>query len=199
MKKIIISLLILFISIGCLGNTYSQLNNDPNYKYRIGYSTKYGNSFNQNVMPPSYQMYGTYNKPYTGGYSPITASTPRKSPQRPDPNNDDGDDWRMNDDYSTWQRIWGAIFDNDYESYDSNWPSYVEPDYWEWFLENYPEYKDYVEQWFEQHPDAPNNPFKTPIGDNLVLLIFLALWCIYKNLKNDRLYRTVQKWIRNPY
>lgn len=70
--------------------------------------------------------------------------------------------------------------------YDPNWPSYVDPDYWEEFLNNYPEYQDEVEEYFEQNPTAPNNPFIPiiPIDSNgggmLILLIGGIAYLIYK-------------------
>lgn len=66
-----------------------------------------------------------------------------------------------NDNYSEWSNSeagedWSRIHN------DPNWISHVDPEYWEEFLNNYPEYQDEVENYFEQNPTAPNNPFYKP-------------------------------------
>ena len=111
--------------------------------YRIGYTTKYGYGFNQQKT----EIY----IPYGGTYSPY--SGPRKSPQRPYSGN-----WL--EDLADWIRI----------QTDEDWPSYVDDDYWEEFLDQYPEYKDDVEQWFEDHGKTP--PWLLPIGSENVLFLF---------------------------
>lgn len=95
--------------------------------------------------------------------------SPRKSPERPyDPN--EGFLEYLED----WARMkgWGL-------AYDSNWPSYVDEDYWEEFLEEYPEYYDEAEQWFINHNQIP--PWQTPVGDvPIILLLLFALLFSYK-------------------
>lgn len=65
--------------------------------------------------------------------------------------------------------------------YDSDWVSYVDIDYWDYFLERYPSYKDDVEDYFEQHPDVPNNPFRLSLIEDAVaitgiVLVVIAYW-----------------------
>lgn len=59
--------------------------------------------------------------------------------------------------------------------FDDNWLSYVDSEYWEYFLEHYPAYKDEVKEYFEQHPDAPNNPFKLSLIDDIGAIIGMIL------------------------
>ena len=164
---------------------------------RIGYTTNYGHGFqstssmryyNNGAMMTgqrqTYQYRGIYTSSTAPGGSSPGRRGPMRSPQRPDPDNDDGDDWRMNDDYSVWARIWGSLFDSDYESYDANWPQYVDANYWEEFLAAYPEYAPYVEEWFASHPGLPNDPFATPIQDCIPFLVILSIiYIFYKKFR----------------
>jgi len=70
--------------------------------------------------------------------------------------------------------------------HDPNWPSYVDPEYWKYFLEHYPAYKDEVKDYFDdpEHSDYPNNPFRVSILDDTVGILILLLggiaYLIYK-------------------
>ena len=70
--------------------------------------------------------------------------------------------------------------------YDSDWISYVDIDYWEYFLEHYPAYKDEVKDYFDdpEHSDYPNNPFRVSLLDDTVGILILLLggiaYLIYK-------------------
>ncbi len=46
--------------------------------------------------------------------------------------------------------------------HDPEWPSYVDPEYWEEFLSEYPEYYDEVYEYYQNNPTADNNPFYDP-------------------------------------
>lgn len=161
---------------------YSSYNSIPvEQTYRgIGYTTNYSNGqFNSGVYKSSMTTLGYQNRTFTSSYNPAASSSGgsrqggglRKSPQRPF----SGETF---EDFIDWLRI----------QTDSDWPSYVDDDYWDWFLENYPEYEEYVEQWFNNYPDAPNNPFNTPIDDTIVsLLTALLLYVGYDILVRPRL------------
>ena len=124
-------------------------------------------------MAPNYQVYRVSSPGYTGSYSPASYSGPRKSAQRPFSGN-------FLEDLADW---WRMVTDSD-------WPGYVDEDYWDEFLAAYPEYENEARNWYENQgmhfPGDPDDPYPTPIGNSLVLLIFLLIWC----LKNDRLHRT---------
>lgn len=170
MKKLILSLFILILSDVCLGNGsfYTQSNQmGSEQKYRIGYSTKYGNSFGQSTVAPNYQMQRIQRPVYTttNYYSTAVSAGPRRSAQRPFSGNffeDLTDWWRMNT--------------------DSNWPSYVEDDYWEEFLALYPEYEDEARQWFDDHnqhfPTDPDDPMPAPVG-TCPIGLFILLCIVY--------------------
>lgn len=151
-------------------NIYSSIPVEQTYR-GIGYSTNYSNGqFNSKVYKSSMTTLEYQNRVFTGTYNPGSTSTttgrpgPMKSAERPYSGG-------TFEDFIDWLRM----------NTDPNWPSYVDPDYWDWFLENYgDEYGEYVEQWFDIHPDAQNNLFKTPIGDTIVpLLILLLLYMFY--------------------
>lgn len=73
-----------------------------------------------------------------------------------------------------------------YENYDSDWPSYVDADYWKEFLDKYPKYYNEVKEYFDDpnHSNYPNNPFRVSLLDDaagiLVLLIGGIAYLIYK-------------------
>ena len=117
--------------------------------YRIGYSTKYGYGFNQNR--------GIGISLTT--YNPNQYYGPRKSPQRPF----SGNLW---EDFTDWLRM----------NTDENWPSYVDDDYWEEFLAQYPEYADEAEQWFEEHGKTP--PWLLPLTGTDVLFYLGTLYAV---------------------
>lgn len=160
-------LIILTIYTSIYGNnisTNSNYNNGynslfPEQTRRIGYTTNYSNGqFNSGVYKSSTTSSSCYE--------------PRKSPEKPDPDNDWLDWWHMN-----MPDILGG---------NSDWPSYVDPEHWDWFLENYgDEYGEYVEGWFEQHQDAPNNPYKNlPLGPPGTLIPFIFIYVIYKKKRS---------------
>lgn len=86
--------------------------------------------------------------------------------------------WYNSEGGQDWVRIhgspWGIIAPPD-----ENWPSYVDPEYWEEFLSEYPEYKDDVEEYFEQNPEAPNNPFRLSLLDDTAGILILLLGGVY--------------------
>lgn len=126
---------------------------------KIGYTTQYGNGFNNT---PTFDY--TSSRPDGG---------PKRSREKPNPDYSIADWWHMN-----MPDILGG---------NSDWPSYVEPEYWEWFLENYEDdYGNYVREYFARYPDTPNNPFKTSVGDPslFVILGLLFLWIVFDILKH---------------
>ena len=158
---------------------------------RIGYTTNYGNGFNTNVNVQQSINYNQFrsvnihgnslvtNKPYmpiktyngtSAHYSPSRGGGPRKSPQRPYSGN-------FFEDLADWWRI----------NTDSNWPSYVDEDYWEEFLAEYPEYEDEARAWFESQglhfPGDPDDPFLDPIGEPYILLGLALLYGAYSYRK----------------
>lgn len=118
--------------------------------YRIGYSTKYGHGFNQQINIETYE----YKREYT--YRP---GNPRRSAERPFSGN-----WL--EDFVDWLRI----------QTDSDWPGYVDEDYWEEFLQNYPEYTDEVLEWYREQGKDP--PWLVPIGDYKILFLLAVLYII---------------------
>lgn len=170
-------------------NTYQAktINEPPSLGYsnggRIGYSTYkketfLGTNYYRGVYTPSYGG-TTYGSTGLGGYSGL----PRRSPGRPDPNNPDsvGDDWRMNNDHSIWERIGGWLTDPDYESYNENWPYYVDADYWNEFMAIYgnTKYGDYARSWYESRGlPFPGDPMPTPI-DDIPVIVLICFICIY--------------------
>lgn len=129
--------------------------------YRIGYSTNYSN--------------GQYNTSYFEDSKNTESNTPKggqkRSPQRPFSGN-----WL--EDLEDWTRMNGVLG----FGYDENWPSYVDNDYWLQFLSEYPEYEDEAEKYFVDRGQTP--PWKTPIGDPIVLIMF-ALLAFAKIVKDN--------------
>lgn len=82
--------------------------------------------------------------------------------------------WYTSEGGQDWVRIhgspWGIIANPD-----ENWPSYVDPCYWEEFFEHYPDYQDEVENYFDKHPDAPNNPFRLSLTDDIGAIMGMIL------------------------
>ncbi len=130
-------------------------------------------------------------------YNPASSSGhsgPRRSAEQPVPTDPPTNNplnprfwiWYTSEGGQDWVRIngspWGIIADPD-----DNWPSYVDPDYWEDFFENYPDYKDDVEEWFNNHPDAPNNPF-VPVGDTpwMIMALLALLYIAYTAYKRRK-------------
>lgn len=125
--------------------------------YKLGYTTDYSK--------------GQYNTSYYKSDDGQKPSGPRRNPQRPFSGNwlEDLEDWtRMNG-------IFGI-------GYDENWPSYVDNDYWLQFLSEYPEYENEAEKYFVDRGQTP--PWKTPIGDPIVLIMF-ALLAFAKIVKDN--------------
>ncbi len=206
MKRYLTYILLIISSI-CYGQIYSTANSNIQYNdfqstsyynqpirgyntinynmQRIGYTTKTGYSTYKGTYNPYNNSYNKNN--YYGG------GRPRRSPGRPDPNNPDsvGDDWRMNNDYSTLERIWGYLTDPDYESYNKNWPYLINDDYWEEFMAKYgdTEYGEYARKWYENRGLLfPGDPFADPVGEfPISLLLICALgYVYYKKYKNDK-------------
>ena len=64
---------------------------------------------------------------------------------------------------------------------DPEWPSYVDLDYWDEFFSEYPEYYDDVKHYFDKHPNAPNNPFRLSLIEDIgaitgIILVVIAYW-----------------------
>lgn len=150
-----IFILLLFI----IGTVYPQ---QQKQEYpRIGYTTKYGNSFGQTTN--NYKLY--YNHGYhSTTYNEVYRPGIRKSKERPYSGN-----WI--EDFSDWLRM----------QTDANWPSYVDDDYWEQFLSEYPEYADEAEEWFNNHGQTP--PWQVPIGEPTSLLYILSIYTVFKRVK----------------
>lgn len=75
------------------------------------------------------------------------------------------------EDLEDYIRIHGGIFTKP----DTLWVSYVDPDYWEEFLSDYPGYYDEVKNYFDNHPDALNNPFRLSLIDDIGAIIGMIL------------------------
>lgn len=169
---------------GTITTTHSQPYVGKGYK--IGYSTvRCGQTTNTKYYNVNnYYKMNSYTPSY--GNTPQYGSGPRKSKEKPDPDNNFWDWLRMNG-------IFGV-------GYDSDWPSYVDDDYWEWFLENYPEYQDEAEQWFEEHgqsfPWEPDDPYLTPINSKGMVLFLLIAGICYQSVRNKK-YKKDQKNLVN--
>lgn len=61
--------------------------------------------------------------------------------------------------------------------HDPEWPSYVDPEYWDYFLEHYPDYEDEVKEYFDnpEHSNYPNNPFRLSLIDDIGAIIGMIL------------------------
>jgi len=62
-----------------------------------------------------------------------------------------------------------------YENYDSDWPSYVDADYWKEFLNEYPKYYNEVKNYFDEHPEYDNNPFRVSLIDDIGAIMGMIL------------------------
>ena len=170
MKKI--CFVILFI-LG-FANIFAQTSNyDANTQYRrIGYTTNYSNGvYNSTVYKDfntstKYYGYRNYTNSSYGSGTTTRGGHPgnvRRSAQRPFSGN-------FLEDLADWWRM----------ATDSNWPGYVDDDYWEEFLSLYPEYEDEARAWFEEQgrhfPGDPYDPFGDPIGDFPILLLFMLVF-----------------------
>lgn len=138
---------------------YSNRNNIVAYSSsNIGYST----------VNISYQ---TISSSYNSGSTSTTTGRlgPKKSAERPY----SGDAF---EDFIDWLRM----------QTDSNWPGYVDDDYWDEFLSTYPKYEDEVRNWYESYgqkfPGDHEDPFLTPVGEFPIglLLILMFGYLIYK-------------------
>lgn len=121
------------------------------------------------VYTPSTMYGGTVY--YSTGSSGTRPGGPIRSPQRPYSGN-------FLEDLADWWRM----------TTDSNWPGYVDEDYWEEFLTAYPEYKDEARAWFESQgkhfPGDPDDPFADPLEDDLLVLSIIAgIYFISKYIK----------------
>ena len=105
-----------------------------------------------------------------------------RSPARPVPNEPGlfekifhgfGGDW-----WSEGSEDWDRIRN------DQEWPSYVDPEYWDEFKENYPQYWEDVEEYFDKHPDAPNNLFRLSLIEDIgaiIGIIFMVIAYVVHN------------------
>lgn len=135
-------------------NIYAD--NKDQKPYQIGYTTKYlQGKYNSDYYIENLEQPNIY---YVGSI---------KSPQRPFSGN-----WL--DDLEDWTRMNGILG----LGYDENWPSYVDEDYWLQFLSEYSEYENEAEKYFVDRGQAP--PWKVPIGNSTVLIIFTLLVFIKK-------------------
>lgn len=176
-KILILDILLCIFTLTCNAQTYET----SIQTRRIGYTTNYGNSFKQpaqvnndfgtsfnsvnihrnsimtggKVYTPSIMHGGTVY--YSTGSSGTRHGGPRRSPQRPYSGN-------FLEDLADWWRI----------TTDSNWPGYIDDDYWEEFLAAYPEYEDEARAWFESQgkhfPGDQDDPFANPLEDDLLVL-----------------------------
>lgn len=73
--------------------------------------------------------------------------------------------WWVNEGSEDWDRM----------LHDPEWPSYVDPEYWDYFLEHYPDYEDDVKDYFDKNPDTPNNPFRLSLIDDIGAIIGMIL------------------------
>ena len=148
-------------------NSYNCVHIEQTYQ-GIGYTTNYSNGqFNS-----TYYYQSTYTPKASSSY--VSRPGPMKSAERPY----SGDAF---EDFIDWLRM----------NIDPNWPGYVDPDYWDEFLANYPEYEDEARNWYESHgqksPGDPEDPFLTPVGEFPIglLLILLFSYLFYK-INNKR-------------
>ncbi len=150
---------------------YSNRNNIVTYSSsNIGYSTV---NIGYSTINISYQ---TISSSYNPGSTSTTTGRPgpRKSKERPYSG-------KFLEDLEDWWRI----------HTDSNWPGYVDDDYWDEFLSTYPKYEDEVRNWYESQgqkfPGDPEDPFLTPVGEFPIglLLILMFGYLIYK-INNKR-------------
>lgn len=100
-------------------------------------------------------------------YSTNNPNGPRRSKERPYSGS-------FLEDLADWWRI----------NTDSDWPSYVDDDYWDDFLNDYPEYQNEAEQWFEEHGQTP--PWLVPIGQPAILILFLICYTFYIIKRNKK-------------
>lgn len=141
------------------------------------YQSTYAPGYNSNHTF-HYGMNSGLNSNYNTGYSGAgRPGGPRRSPERPDPDNSWSDWWRMN----AWDWLGG----------DSNWPEYVDDDYWSIFWELYgdSEYGDYAQEWWEQNHPGETPPWAVPIGDPGIAPLILAtsLYIFIKRRKRIKL------------
>lgn len=186
MKRFIICNILLLLYTICFAQMY-ETTSAPLRTRQIGYTTNYGYSFNQsscgvtpihanNITFRSVNNHTYSNFRYTNTYMPISTyrgSTssygnrpgggPRKSAQRPFSGN-------FLEDLADWWRIYT----------DSDWPGYVDEDYWDEFLAAYPEYEDEAREWYENQgmhfPGDPDDPFMEPIGEFPIALLLLLIF-----------------------
>ena len=170
--------------LGLLMNSFmlfSQTNKyDANKQYhRIGYTTNYSNGNYNSTVYKSFNSslntkhYGYNNQTLFGNGNPSSIGNIgrniRRSAQRPFSGN-------FLEDLADWWRMMT----------DSDWPGYVDDDYWEEFIALYPEYEEEARNWFESQglgfPADPDDPFLDPIGDFplLALISFLFIYIITK-------------------
>lgn len=147
-------------------NSYNCVPIEQTYQ-GIGYTTNYSNGqFNS-----TYYYQSTYTPKASSSY--VSRPGPMKSAERPY----SGDAF---EDFIDWLRM----------NIDPNWPSYVDPDYWDEFLADYPEYEDEVRNWYESHGQTP--PWYVPIGDPdfyiITALLFSYFIYIYMKKENSNFY-----------
>lgn len=185
MKKVLILHILLWLFLMTCDAQIPTTNNLVQAR-RIGYTTNYGNSFQTNSTHYTFKSVnihqngmvtntGNY-KPAVNHHSPSTSykpGVPRKSAERPYSG-------ELFEDFVDWLRM----------NTDSDWPSYVDEDYWEEFLAKYPEYEDEARKYFEERgmyfPGDPEDPFAEPLeGEIIVLSLFALVYGIncYKNRK----------------
>ena len=142
-------------------NSYNCVPIEQTYQ-GIGYTTNYSNGqFNS-----TYYYQSTYTPKASSSY--VSRPGPMKSAERPY----SGDAF---EDFIDWLRM----------NIDPNWPSYVDHDYWDEFLADYPEYEDEARNWYESHGQTP--PWYVPIGDTDFYLITALLFSyfIYTYMKKE--------------
>lgn len=185
-KILILDILLCIFTLTCNAQIYET----SIQTRRIGYTTNYGNSFKQpvqvnNNFGTSFNSVNIHrNSIMTGGrvYTPSTlfsgrgyyshsssvyGSSQRRSPQRPYSGG-------SGEDFLDWLRI----------NFTSDWPQYVDDDYWDELKSIDTDAYDYAVQWFEKQgkhfPEDQDDPFADPIGNfPIELLVLLILGYVY--------------------
>lgn len=180
MKKLILSLFICVLSTFCYGNEqmyYHKDNEGLEQTKRIGYTTNYGNGFgsvNRTYKFNTGMQTSLTSNYYSGTYTPYTSSGPRKSKERPY----SGDAF---EDFLDGLRI----------AFTSDWPKYVDDDYWDDLKSIDPDAYNYAVSWFESQgkhfPGDPDDPFADPLSDAPIPFIIILICCyVYYKYKPRR-------------
>lgn len=178
MKKLLLLNILLLSCIFVKAQIYERYTQTNKYEYestvqprKIGYTTNYGKVYNTQQINPinnysirirPYCVYQNRQNVYDLSGISNKFGNPKMSAQRPFSGN-------LLEDLADWWRI----------KTDSNWPGYIDDDYWEEFLNDYPEYESEARSWFEKQgmsfPTDPDDPLLDPIGNGLTCLGFMAL------------------------